>query len=303
VTNYQVITEPGGEHSFANWAAVKDQALTFIAAGFAGRPAPTPTPFPGSKKLLNISTRGDVGTDDDVMVGGFIVTGDTAKRVVLRGLGPSLSGSGVTGSLADPYLELYDSTGILFESNDNRLQIAGIPNPLMPPNTSESFLTAFLPPGSYTAVLRGTNLTTGVALVEAYDMDSTDARLSNISTRGLAGTATDELIGGFIIGGTDPTSVIIRALGPSLAAAGITNFLPDPVLELHDINGALIGTNDNWQSNQKQEIIATGLPPTDASEAAIVATLPPGNYTAVVHDAQSATGVGLVDAYNLEPQQ
>src|SRR5262249_29257845 len=128
VTNYQVITEPGGEHSFANWAAVKDQALAFIAAGFAGRPAPTPTPLPDSKKLLNISTRGDVGTDDDVMVGGFIVTGDTSKRVVLRGLGPSLSGSGVTGILADPYLELYDSDGILFESNDNRLQIPGIAN-------------------------------------------------------------------------------------------------------------------------------------------------------------------------------
>ena len=303
VTNYQAVTEPGGEHSFGNWAAVKDQALAFIAAGFAGQPAPTPTPLPSSKKLLNISTRGDVGIDDDVMVGGFIVTGDTPKRVVLRGLGPSLSGSGVTGILADPYLELYDSEGILFESNDNRLEIPGIPNPLMPPDTSESFLTAFLPPGSYTAVLRGANLTTGVGLIEAYDMDSTDSRLSNISTRGLAGTATDELIGGFIIGGTDPTSVIIRALGPSLAAAGITNFLPDPVLELHDVNGALIGTNDNWQSNQKQEIIATGLPPTDASEAAIVATLPPGNYTAVVHDAQSATGVGLVDAYDLEPQE
>jgi acetyl esterase/lipase len=303
VTNYQVTALNGGNHSFGNWPTVKEQALAFIAAGFAGGPGPTSTPAPsaGDKKLINVSTRASVGTGDNVMVGGFIVTGDTEKRVVLRGLGPSLSSLGVTGFLPDPYLEVYNSAGTLIESNDNRVQIPGIANPLMPSNSSESFLLAFLPPGSYTTVLHGANYGTGIALVEAYDMDPQDSRLANISTRSVAGSGSDEMIGGFIIGGDQSTNVIVRALGPSLAVAGITNFLPDPMLELHDGNGALVATNDNWKSNQMQEIIATGIPPTNDSEAAIVATLPPGNYTAVTRDVHFQSGVGLVEAYDLEP--
>ena len=304
VTNYQVIALDGDHHSFGNWLTVKEQAMAFVAAGFAGNSAPPPNPAPGAsdKKLLNISTRSDVGTNDDVMVGGFIVTGDTEKRVVLRALGPSLSSLGVTGVLSDPYLEVYDSTGTLIESNDNRVQIPGIANPLMPSNSAESFLLAFLPPGSYTTVLHGANLATGVGLVEAYDMDTGDSRLANISTRAVTGAGNNEMIGGFIVGGSQPTSVIVRALGPSLAAAGITNFLPDPMLELHDSNGTVIATNDNWKSDQMQEITATGIPPTNDNEAAIVASLQPGSYTAVTRDAHFATGVGLVEAYDLEPQ-
>jgi acetyl esterase/lipase len=305
VTNYKAVTLPGADHSFANWEPVKDQALAFLAAVLKSdstpTPTPSPTPPPVTQKLLNVSTRTDVGSADNVMVGGFIITGNTDKMIVLRGLGPSLTQAGLSGVLPDPVLSLYDSTGTLIESNDNRVAIPGIPNPLLPQNGSESLLMALLPPGSYTAVLEGVNSTTGVGLVEIYDVEPVASQLANISTRGVAGVDGNEMIGGFIIGGTDPTRVIVTALGPSLGSVGISNFLPDPVLELHDGNGNLIGSNDNWKSNQQQQIQATGLAPTNDLEAAIVATLPPGDYTAVTHDAHSSSGVALIEAFNLAP--
>lgn len=306
VTNYQTLTLPGNAHSFSNWAPAKDQALAFLAGGFAGVPPPPPLPSPppggATEKLVNVSTRTDVGTGDNVMVGGFIVTGTTDKRVVLRALGPSLSQFGVGGVLSDPVLDLYDSAGVLVESNDNRLALAGIPNPLLPTNASESLLTAILPPGSYTAVLHGVGNLAGNALCEVYDVEPASSSVANISTRGNVASASDFIIGGFIVGGTDPTQVIVRALGPSLAAFGVQSPLNDPYLELHDANGALLFANDNWRSTQEQQIINTTIPPTNDKESAIVATLPPANYTAIVRDANFSTGVALVEVYNLEPQ-
>ena len=303
LTNYQAVTVLGNEHAFDNWPVVKEQALAFLAAAFAGVPPPPPLPPPTpeqtSKKLLNISTRADAGLGENVMVGGFIVSGDSDKRVVLRALGPSLGQAGVSGALADPMISLYDSAGTLIESNDNRLALDGVVNPLLPSNPSESFLIAVLPPGSYTAIVEGVNATTGVALVELYDLQPGSSGVANISTRGDIASATDVIIGGFIVGGTDPTQVIVRALGPSLAAFGISNPLSNPVLELYDSNGALVSANDNWRSTQVQEIQAT-IPPTNDLESAIVATLPPGDYTALVHDATSSTGIGLIEVYNLE---
>ena len=306
LTNYQVLTLPGDNHAWANWPFVKDQAVTFLANGFAGVPPPPPLPTPGpndvDKKLLNVSTRANVSMGDNVMIGGFIVTGDVDKRVVLRGLGPSLSQEGVSGALADPYLEIYDSTGTLVEANNNRTLLAGVPNPLLPANPTEPYLTAILPPGGYTAVLSGAAGSSGIGLVELYDVDPMSSFLANISTRAIAEQGDMQMIGGFIVGGTDPAKVIVRALGPSLAAAGITSPLPDPVMEVHDGNGNLLFKNDNWRSNQEQEIINTTIPPTNDLEAAIVATLQPGNYTAIVYDSGGRSGIGLVEAYNLEPQ-
>ena len=305
ITNYHALTLVGGGHAFEYWSTVKDQALAFFADGFAGVPPPPPLPSPSpgdaSKKLVNISTRGDVGTGDGVMIGGFIITGATDKRVVLRALGPSLTQYGVNGVLADPILDLYDSAGILMESNDNRIVIPGIPNPLQPPDSSESLLTAILPPGGYTAILHGADNDTGIALVEAYDLTPINSTVVNISTRSDILTPNDVIIGGFIVGGTDPTQVIVRALGPSLAALGVPTPLPNPYLELHDSNGVLLDANDNWRSDQEQEIINTGIPPTNNLEAAIVETLAPGNYTAVVRDAAFSTGIALVEVYDLEP--
>ncbi len=304
VTNYQAVSLPGGTHAFANWSGVKDQALTFLADAFAGvpPPPPLPTPPPGStsKQVLNVSTRASAGLSENVIVGGFIVSGDKAKRVVLRALGPSLGQAGVNGVLADPVISLYDSKGVLMESNDNRLALGGVVNPLLPSDPSESFLIAILPPDSYTAIVEGVNGTSGVALVEVYDLEPGSSRVVNISTRGDIVSAGDVMIGGFIIGGSDPTQVIVRALGPSLAAFGVSDPLRDPVLELYDANGALLDVNDNWRSTQEKEIMAT-IPPTNNLESAIVATLPPGDYTALVRDATQSGGVGLVEVYNLEP--
>ncbi|MGI8890481.1 MAG: alpha/beta hydrolase family protein [Chthoniobacterales bacterium] len=303
-TNYQALSLSGGSHSFANWPPAKTTALAFLAANFAGTPLPPPLPSPVpadlSKKLINVSARSNVGTGDKVMVGGFIVTGTTGKRVVLRGIGPSLGQAGVSGALANPTLTLYDAAGTLIESNDNRLLLTGVSNPLLPSNSNESFLTAILPEGSYTAVLQGVNNTTGVGLIELYDVKPGSSHIGNISTRCSIASSGDVIIAGFIIEGTESTEVIARALGPSLAAFGVANPLSNPVLEIYDENGAEIASNDNWRSTQEQQIAAT-IPPTNDQEAAVVATLAPGNYTALVHDATYSPGIGLVEVYNLEP--
>ena len=331
VTNYQSLTLPGSAHSFANWPAVKDYAITFLTSWFAGlpppgptptpQPSPTPTPQPSatpepsaspkpppateptpSKVLLNVSTRVGVQSGSNVMIGGFIITGDVAKKVALRAIGPSLADAGVTDALADPVLELYDSTGSLIAQNDNcsSLPPDTIPANLTPSSGKESFIAVTLPSGSYTAVLRGANGAAGVGLFELFDLDPASSRISNISTRGEVGTGSDVMIGGFIVGGEDPTRVVIRAIGPSLAGQNVPNALSDPLLELYDGNGSLIFTNDNWRTTQEQEILATGVAPSQDSESAIVATLTPGGYTAMVRDAGPAGGVALVEVYNLE---
>ncbi len=303
LTNYQTLSLLGKAHSFAHWPAVKEQAIAFLAGAFAGVPPPPPLPSPPpgatSRKLLNVSTRADAGLGEKVMVGGFIVAGGSNKRVVLRALGPSLDQSGVSEVLADPMISLYDSAGTLIESNDNRLALDGVVNPLLPPDPSESLLLAILPAGGYTAIVEGVKATTGVALVEVYDLEPGSSGLANISTRGEIASATDVIIGGFIVGGADLTQVIVRALGPSLATFGVSNPIPDPALEIYDADGTLVSRNDNWPSNQAEEIKAT-LPPANDLESAIVATLPPGSYTALMHDINHATGVGLVEVYNLE---
>jgi hypothetical protein len=236
------------------------------------------------------------------MIGGFIVTGNVSKKVALRAIGPSLSDAGVANALVDPILELYDASGRLIAQNDNcsSLPADTIPANLAPKYGKESFIGATLAPGSYTAVLRGANGAAGVGLFELFDLDPASSRISNISTRGEVGLGSDVMIGGFIIGGEDPTKVVIRAIGPSLSAQNVPNALSDPLLELYDGNGSLIFTNDNWRATQEQEILATGVAPSQDSESAIVATLTPGGYTALVRDAGTAGGIALVEVYNLE---
>ena len=251
--------------------------------------------------LSNISTRAFVQTGDNVLIGGFIITGTQQKKVIVRAIGPSLS-SFFPDALADPVLELRDSSGALIRSNDNwrstqeaEIIATGIP----PSNDLESAIVATLPANSsaYTAIVRGVNNGSGVGLVEAYDLDPTaDSKLANISTRGFVQTGDKVLIGGLIVLGQNPLRVIVRAIGPSLTGAGA---LVDPTLELHDINGALIASNDNWRSDQEAEIIATGIPPSHDLESAILRDLAPGNYTAIVRGANNATGVALVEVYGL----
>ena len=253
-----------------------------------------------SKQLRNVSTRLLTRPGENAMIGGFIVSGDEPKRLAIRAIGTSLP---VAGRLADPLLTLYSSTGELVAQNDNwnSDRNAVLQSQLAPLDEHESVIVATLPPGAYTASVEGAGGTSGVGLVEVYDLTpQSNSRLVNISTRGRVETGDDVMIGGFIIGGDQPTSVIVRAIGPSLRANGVAGAIEDTTLDLHDGNGALLGSNDDWRADQEQDLSATGIPPVDDRESAIVRTLQPGSYTAVVRGRGGSAGVALVEVYNLE---
>jgi hypothetical protein len=260
-------------------------------------------PNPAAGRPLNISTRLNVLAGDNTLIAGFIVTGPTGstKKVLIRGIGPSLAAFGVPGTISDPLLELHKPDNTLV-SNDNWEQgdPSLIPAGFAPTDSRESVIVATLAPGNYSAVLKGAHGETGVGLAEVYDLDATSAaQLANISTRGFVNIGDDVMIGGFIVAGSEPAKVLVRAIGPSLTAFGVQGALPATTLEVHDANGAVI-RNDGWRNTQESDIIATTIPPTNDNEAAILATLVPGNYTAVVRGRNNATGIGLVEAYNLQ---
>jgi len=270
-------------------------------------PTSTPTPTPATS--LNISTRARVQTGDNVMIGGFIVTGNASKKVIVRAIGPSLAKSGLSGVLADPVLELRGPDGSLILSNDNwrenpdqalLIQASGIP----PQDDLESAIVATLPPAGYSAVVKGKSNGTGVGVVEIYDLDqSADAKLANLSTRAFIETGDNVVIAGFILGGADGSpQMIVRAMGPSLAPLGVSNVLADPTLELRDGNGALVAFNDNWQDDPSQaaQLRAAGFAPRNDLESAIAMKLPPGTYTAIVAGKNGGTGVGMAEIYNLQ---
>jgi uncharacterized Zn-binding protein involved in type VI secretion len=255
-------------------------------------------------QLGNISTRAFVQTGDNVMIGGFIITGSGQKRLILRAIGPSLLNNGITNPLQNPTLELHDHTGAVIASNDNWMDAPNeqeiIDSGLAPSNNLESAILTSLNPGNYTAIVRGINNGTGIGLVEGYDLDPTaGSKLGNISTRALVQTGDNVMIGGFIISGSGQKSVIVRAIGPSLTQQGITNPLLDPTLELHNGSGTVIAFDDNWRDSQEAEIEATGLAPSDDRESAIVRTLAPGNYTAIVRGKNNTIGVALIEVYDL----
>ena len=264
-----------------------------------GGPVVPPTPTPTPTTLANISTRLRVETGDNVLIGGFIITGMEPKKVMLRAIGPSLP---LAGALANPILELRNGAGTLVARNDNWMNAPNrqeiIDSTIAPTKDLESAILRSLDPGSYTAIVSGVNGATGIGLVEAYDLDlPADSILANISTRGLVQTGDDVMIGGIIILGTDAQQVLLRAIGPSLPVAGK---LADPTLELHDKDGSTIASNDDWRSDQEADIIATTIPPTKNAESAILMTLTPDSYTAIVRGKDNTTGVALVEAYQLD---
>jgi hypothetical protein len=278
---------------------------------------------PPGTHLGNISTRASVQTGNKVMIGGFIVQGG-GTMVIIRAIGPELTQYGVPNPLYNPTLELHDGTGHLIASNDNwqRTIIGGIitrdqehdiiDSGHAPTDGRESAIVAYLGPGNYTAIVRGVDNMTGVGLVEVYDLNSNvSSILGNISTRSFVQTGDEVMIGGFIVQGPYPKRVIIRAIGPELSAPpfNIPNALADPTLELHNATGALIASNDNWQHtilggvisrDQVQDIMDSGHTPTQPSESAIIADLPPGNYTAIVRGVNNTTGVALVEVYDFD---
>jgi hypothetical protein len=252
------------------------------------------------------------------------VQGSAARRVIIRALGPELTQHGVSDALHNPTLELHDGTGALIASNDNWVttiiggiitqnQVRDIMNSgYAPTNGLESAIIADLPPGNYTAIVRGVNDTTGVGLVEVYDLNPdiiSPSILRNISSRSLVLTGDDVMIGGFIVQGSGTKRVIVRAIGPELTQFGVQNVLTDPTLELHNAAGALIASNDNWKTtviggvitrDQVADIQNSGHAPTDPFESAIIAELPPGNYTAIVRGKNIVVGVALVEVYDLD---
>jgi hypothetical protein len=277
--------------------------IVFYVHGSCSTGPPTPV------EALNISTRLRVELGDNVMIGGFIITGNAPKNVVIRGIGPSLTGFGISDALADPVLALRGANGVAIYQDDNwqddptqsaQITAAG----LALQNPKESGIASALPPGAYTAILTGRNQTTGVGLVEIYDTNhAADSQLGNISTRGLVQTGSNVMIGGFILGGASGNArLAIRGIGPSLGQSGLSNVLADPTLALHDSNGTTLVSNDNWQDNPTSAaaLSANGLALQNNLESGIFITLPPGPFTVILAGQNGATGIGLVEVYNLQ---
>ena len=260
-------------------------------------------------RLVNLAARMQVGTGDNALIAGFIMRGSASKRLLVRGLGPSLTALGVPNALANPTLELHDSSSATIATNDNwgdasnKQDVSDIG--LAPNSPNESAILTTVPSDTngiaYTAVLRGANNGTGVGVVEVYDLDSgPGSTLLNISTRGQVGSDPNALFAGLTLGGTDSKQVLVRAIGPSLTAFGVPNALTDPMLDFFNSQGTKVDSNDDWMNSpQKTQIQNSGLAPTNAKESAIVQTLPTGAYTAIVHGTNGGTGVGSVEVYQL----
>jgi expansin (peptidoglycan-binding protein) len=272
-------------------------------------PTPVPTPTPRSQ-AVNLSTRMGIQTGDNIAVGGFIISGSISKHVLIRALGPSLAGLGVPNAMADPMLELHGPGTFVTTANDNwrddpiqeaLIVATGIP----PANDLESAIEARLVPGAYTALVKGKNNTTGIGLVEVYDLNpEVSSRLANISTRAFVSTGDNIVIAGFMLGSNSPQAgsagVVVRGIGPSLTALGVPDALANPTLELRDSNGALLVANNDWQEDPAQaaELTAAGLAPTSQLESGLAVTLPPGLYTALLAGSNNSIGVGLVEVYD-----
>jgi hypothetical protein len=264
-------------------------------------------PFVPAGKAVNLATRVSVGTGEQVAIAGFIISGSVPKKVLVRGIGPSLAASGVPNPLANPTLTLFNETGIVLNTNYNWRDSAQateiINSGLAPQNDAESAILISLIPGQYTAILAGSNSTIGNGLVEVYDLEAgVSSTLGNVSTRGFVGsTPGDSIIAGFILGNSEGADrIVIRGLGPSLVSQGVPNRLQNPTLELHDGDGALLYTNNDWQDDPDNaaEVSAAGLAPSNSLEAAIAITLPPGVYTAILAGLQNTTGNGLIEIYD-----
>jgi uncharacterized delta-60 repeat protein len=261
--------------------------------------------FDNAASFQNLSARAHVFTGERILIAGFIIEGSENKTILLRGIGPSLASFGVPAPLADPTLQLFDRSGAIIATNDNwkatqqaQIQATG----LAPSNDLEAAILITLAPGAYTAFLQGKAMTTGIALAQIYDVaPNANARPTNLSARAFVGTGNDVLIGGTIIGGDAGSllRILVRALGPSLASAGITTPLANPTLSLRDANGNVIASNDNWKDSQQAAIAATGKAPPNDNESAILGLLAPGNYTAIVAGKNGTTGVALIEFYSL----
>ena len=282
----------GGGCSGTGTCTVTLSAATTVTAAFDGPPV--------SVRFVNVSTRGQALTGDGVMIGGFVISGSVPKKVLVTARGPSLAAFGVLGTLANPYLQIYSGQTQIASNDDwgsagNAAEIQASGS--APGNALESAVLMTLNPGAYTAIVSGVSGGTGVGIVEAFEIDSPESPLINISTRGMVLTGDDVLIGGFVVQGNAPQTVLIRARGPSLTAFGVTGALSNPMVSLYS-GQTLVASNDDWgNAGNVVDIQATGNAPTDSRESAILITLNPGAYTAIVSGAGGATGVGIVEFF------
>ena len=302
-----------GIRSPVNLEVGNDGSLYYLARGNGGQvfriqylPPPTPTPPPAQS--LNLSARLRVETGDNLMIGGFIVSGSQSKATLLRGIGPSLIGSGVPPNavLLDPVLELRGPS-ISPAQNDNwrdspfRSMFEG--TAYQPSDDHEAVIFAQVQPGAYTVLLTGKDQTNGIGLVEVYDFDQGQvAKLANLSARGLIQTQANVMIGGFILGGSSASAkVAVRGIGPSLSHVGLSNLLADPTLELRDESGTLLVANDDWQDDPiaASNLTFLGLAPGDPHESGIFTSLPPGSFSAILAGKNGGTGIGLIEIYNV----
>ena len=255
-------------------------------------------------RLANLSTRASCKTGEAVLINEFVIQGTGTETLVMRGIGPSLGSFGVPGALKDPTVFLFDARGRTLDANndwmDNPDKDEIIASGLPPTDPHESAIIDTLRPGLYTFVEQGVHRTQGVALPEIYDLLNGGLQLSAVGTRAFVSTGDNVMISGFILTGSAPVSLLIRALGPSLANAGLSRVLADPHLDLYNASGQLIFSDDNWRDTQEAEIIATGLAPTDDRESAMVVTLNPGLYTNVLTGVGPTTGIGFLQIYSLE---
>ncbi|MBE0528261.1 MAG: hypothetical protein IH629_03540, partial [Thermoleophilia bacterium] len=252
------------------------------------------------QRLVNISTRGPIFTGNDVMIGGFVIGGASPKQVLVTARGPSLAPFGVTGAMANPTLQLFSGQAMIAANDDfgtapnlAQIQASGV----APTDPTESAILATLNPGAYTAIVSGAGGGTGVAIVEVFERDRPDAPLINISTRGQVQTVNNVMIGGFVIQGDAPQTVLITARGPSLAPFGITNALANPSLQLFSGQTLIASNDDIGTAPNLAQIQATGVAPTNALESAILVTLNPGAYTAIVSGVGGGMGVGIVEVF------
>ena len=281
---------------------------TVVARNAIGSSAPSAasnsvTPaLPSDTHLTNISTRMQVLTGENVLIGGLTVGGTTPKQVVIRARGPSLAAAGITNALANPTIQLFSGANAIASNDDwgtatnaAAIQASGF----APSDPAESAILTTLNPGAYTAVVTGVGTSIGVGIVEIFEVDTPASPLSNLSSRGQVGTGNDVMIGGFVIQGTSPQTVVIRARGPSLAAAGVSSPLANPTLQLFS-GTVLMETNDDWGSAANAAAIqSSGYAPSNAQESVILVTLNPGAYTAIVSGVGGATGVAIIEIFAL----
>jgi hypothetical protein len=268
-------------------------------------PVPPTTPTtPVAGRLANLSTRMQVLTGNDVMITGFVISGTTPKTVAIVGTGPSLAAYGIANPLPNPSLTLVRSSDqAIIATNDDWPSGAGAvamaASGFAPTNPLEAGLHVTLPPGAYTAILSGVGSATGIGVAAVYEVDRPESPLANISTRGQVRSGNDVMIGGFVIQGTQPQTVAIVGTGPSLSAYGIANPLPNPTITLvRTSDQAVIATNDNWSgATNAAQIQVSGFAPSNPLESALLVTLQPGAYTAIMSGVGGTTGTGIVAVY------